>query len=213
MVSPHGGCAILATSLLVFQPGAAVTKPGSLLVLRQATPPTGSVPPTCQSACAPVLGDGSNNPGVNNCPASQCCTAAFAATFESCILCVGTNAGVTNYTEPQQDLDSFVVQCDQNGFSVPELTLPGQNPDRPLPTGSVVSSTASSGPSESLSSQTPSAASLSSSSAVTPSITAIIPFGSGSPETPVPNTSSQGFRSTFSCFCAIGLVVGILCMV
>ncbi|KAF8649009.1 hypothetical protein AX16_006123 [Volvariella volvacea WC 439] len=64
--------------------------------------------------------------------------------------CVGTASGDTDFSEPQQFLDGkhsytgtpppsklcMIVNCFQAGIPVPILTLPGQDPDRPLPTDS-----------------------------------------------------------------------------
>lgn len=55
-------------------------------------------------------------------------------------MCVGTALNATDYTQAQADLDQLIVSCYDYGYTLQELTLPGQNPSRTLSTSLLVGS-------------------------------------------------------------------------
>ncbi|KAJ7179613.1 hypothetical protein C8R46DRAFT_1074265 [Mycena filopes] len=77
-------------------------------------------PPQCDSSCDPIN------------------TIAQGGYFD-CLKCVGVadNATTADFAIAQTDLDDFTVACSKVGFALPELTLPGQNPNRTLATAPV----------------------------------------------------------------------------
>ncbi|KAG2114741.1 uncharacterized protein F5147DRAFT_431373 [Suillus discolor] len=90
-----------------------------------------NVPPQCTSICDPV------NDEVNaGCPMTTCCTQSFETNYYDCLLCVGTALNTTDYTQAQTDLDQLYVSCSDYGYSLQELTLPGQDSSRTLLTSS-----------------------------------------------------------------------------
>ncbi|KAF8650966.1 hypothetical protein AX16_005002 [Volvariella volvacea WC 439] len=119
------------------------------LLARQGGAP--ELPAECQEACGPVAGLLS---GTTECTPETCCTDSFANSYLACFQCVGNSVGVTDFTEPQQQLDAYIVSCFQEGIPVPILTLPGQDPGRPLPTGSASESQSESATSSPSSSST-----------------------------------------------------------
>ncbi|KAG2064151.1 hypothetical protein BDR04DRAFT_1110539 [Suillus decipiens] len=90
-----------------------------------------STPSQCTSTCDPV-----NNEVNAGCPITACCTQSFETGYYDCLLCVGTALNATDYTQAQADLDELYVSCYDNGYTLQELTLPGQNPSRTLSTSS-----------------------------------------------------------------------------
>ncbi|KAJ7762747.1 hypothetical protein DFH07DRAFT_402933 [Mycena maculata] len=96
------------------------------------------VPPQCDTTCDPVddiLASG-------NCSPSQCCTPLFQSGYFGCLECVGMadNATVAEFAQAQGLVDNLTIACSEEGFALPELTLPGQNPNRTLATVPVGSS-------------------------------------------------------------------------
>ncbi|KAG2151712.1 hypothetical protein BD769DRAFT_1658146 [Suillus cothurnatus] len=90
-----------------------------------------STPSQCTPSCDPVqaeLNDG--------CPITACCTQAFETSYYHCLLCVGVADNATDYTTAQADIDNLYVACYNYGYSLQELTFPGQNPSRTLSTTS-----------------------------------------------------------------------------
>ncbi|KAG2151713.1 hypothetical protein BD769DRAFT_1658147 [Suillus cothurnatus] len=90
-----------------------------------------STPSQCTPSCDPVQAE--MNDG---CPITACCTQAFGTSFYNCILCVGAADNVTDYTTVQAYIDNIYVACYDYGYSLQELTFPGQNPSRTLSTTS-----------------------------------------------------------------------------
>ncbi|KAG1767735.1 hypothetical protein EV702DRAFT_747849 [Suillus placidus] len=90
-----------------------------------------SVPSQCTPTCDPVQSE--LNSG---CPITACCTQSFETSYYNCLLCVGTAYNATDYTQAQADVDQLYVSCYGYGYSLQELTFPGQNPSRTLSTSS-----------------------------------------------------------------------------
>jgi len=90
------------------------------------------VPPQCVSTCDPV----NTILETNSCPPAECCTKSFQSEYFGCLKCVGLAANVTNaeWAQPQALVDGLTVACSIEGFTLPELTFPGQNPNRTLST-------------------------------------------------------------------------------
>ncbi|KAJ6627338.1 hypothetical protein B0H10DRAFT_1993999 [Mycena sp. CBHHK59/15] len=99
-----------------------------------------SVPPECESTCDPV----NTILATNTCPPAECCTELFQSAYFNCLKCVGLalNATAADFAVAQQDVDLLTVSCFNFGFTLPELTLPGQNASRTLATSSRVSASA-----------------------------------------------------------------------
>ncbi|KAJ2918251.1 hypothetical protein MD484_g2179, partial [Candolleomyces efflorescens] len=96
--------------------------PGALLQARQDnTQP--NVPPECLPTCGPV-----NTLIQQSCPPTSCCTATFVQNYVTCFQCVGTAAGVTDYSRGQASLHILVEACNDRGLPVNEVFLPGQSP-------------------------------------------------------------------------------------
>ncbi|KAG1753230.1 hypothetical protein EDB19DRAFT_817660 [Suillus lakei] len=100
-----------------------------------------SVPSQCTSICDPV-----NNEVNAGCPITACCTQSFETSYYNCLLCVGTAVNATDYTQAQADLDQLYVSCSDYGYSLQELTLPGQNPSRTLSASTIVGTSPTSVP-------------------------------------------------------------------
>ncbi|KAF7330853.1 hypothetical protein MVEN_02424700 [Mycena venus] len=86
------------------------------------------IPAACQANCtpfAPFL------TGVG-CPVTECCSKIFEAGYFDCFKCVGTATNATDFTIAQEYVDVLTTSCISEGFPLPVLTLPGQNPDRTL---------------------------------------------------------------------------------
>ncbi|KAF7301299.1 hypothetical protein MIND_00694900 [Mycena indigotica] len=97
------------------------------------------VPPQCATVCNPInliLETGT-------CPPTTCCSPLFESGYFSCLLCVGKadNATSSDFAQAQSLVDNLVVACSRLGFPLPDLTLPGQNSSRIIPTASIGSST------------------------------------------------------------------------
>ncbi|KAG1811190.1 uncharacterized protein BJ212DRAFT_1483854 [Suillus subaureus] len=90
-----------------------------------------SIPSQCTSTCDPVQSESSIG-----WPITACCTQSFETTYYNCLLCAGTAYNTTDYTQAQTDLDQLYVACVDYGYSLQELTFPGQNPSRTLSTSS-----------------------------------------------------------------------------
>ncbi|KAG1753231.1 hypothetical protein EDB19DRAFT_817590 [Suillus lakei] len=96
---------------------------------------SGYVPSQCTSTCDPV-----NNEVNAGCPITVCCAQSFETSYYDCLICVGTALNATDYTQAQVDLDQLYVSCYDYGYTLQELTLPGQNPSRTLSTSLLVGS-------------------------------------------------------------------------
>ncbi|KAF8966432.1 hypothetical protein BDZ97DRAFT_1698567 [Flammula alnicola] len=92
---------------------------GSLESRQTGTNP--AVPPQCETQCDPI-----NSVIAAGCQISTCCQASFEMGYFNCFECVGQAVNLTDYSAIQQTLDG------NSGFSLPKLTFPGQNPNRPL---------------------------------------------------------------------------------
>lgn len=98
-----------------------------LLVARQ----TGTtLPLECQPTCNPVLVI------LDNCTPTECCSISFVQRVYDCFVCLGGATGQTDYSAQQRALDGLYLTCTAAGFKLPLFTLPGQDKNRPLPTGS-----------------------------------------------------------------------------
>ncbi|ESK93578.1 hypothetical protein Moror_1584 [Moniliophthora roreri MCA 2997] len=99
-----------------------------------------NIPPQCNgqgSACIvvqPYLASG-------QCEPRNCCTDIFGSNMEQCLICIGGALHLTNFTEPQTTLDQFVQWCATMGTPIEKITLPGQDPNRPLNIPSFTAST------------------------------------------------------------------------
>ncbi|KAJ7087296.1 hypothetical protein B0H15DRAFT_306794 [Mycena belliarum] len=60
----------------------------------------------------------------------------FQGSYFECLKCVGiaTNATTADFVQAQSLVDGLTVACSKEGFTLPELTFPGQNPNRTLAT-------------------------------------------------------------------------------
>jgi len=88
-----------------------------------------SVPSQCEPDCDPI-----NDQIQASCTTSKCCTANFETGYFTCLKCVGTAIKIEDYSSAQNVLDTLFKQCAAQGVILPKLTLPGQDPDRPMPT-------------------------------------------------------------------------------
>ncbi|KAJ7727921.1 hypothetical protein B0H16DRAFT_1589734 [Mycena metata] len=84
------------------------------------------IPKTCQTDCAPFgpFFDGAA------CAVTQCCSAVFQMAYFDCFLCVGNATGATDYTIAQDYVDVLTTSCIAENFTLPLLSLPGQDPNR-----------------------------------------------------------------------------------
>ncbi|KAG1767721.1 hypothetical protein EV702DRAFT_1146237 [Suillus placidus] len=119
---------------------------------------SGYVPSQCTSICDPVSNE------VNAVSQSLPCLSTTT------VMCVGTALNATDYTHAQVDLDQLYVSCFDYGYTLKELTLPGQNPSRTLSTSLLVGSAFTS---TSASSVLPSSTSPASSGTSTPTSAAL----------------------------------------
>ncbi|KAJ7762745.1 hypothetical protein DFH07DRAFT_813325 [Mycena maculata] len=88
------------------------------------------VPAACQGICspfAPFLAGAA-------CPVTECCTTIFEAGYFECFECVGNSTHATDYSIAQEYVDVITTSCLTEGFTLPELTFPGQKSDRALAT-------------------------------------------------------------------------------
>ncbi|KAJ7667522.1 hypothetical protein DFH06DRAFT_1322122 [Mycena polygramma] len=69
---------------------------------------------------------------IQSCPVTQCCSDAFESGYFECYKCVGTAMNVTDFTLAQEYVDVVITSCKTEGFTLPVLTLPGQDPNRAL---------------------------------------------------------------------------------
>nr|GAT46154.1 predicted protein [Mycena chlorophos] len=86
------------------------------------------IPSTCSTDCAPFepFLDG------QTCPVTQCCSGAFETAYADCFKCVGVAINATDYTLAQEYVDVVNTACAAEGYTLPVVTLPGQNPNRTL---------------------------------------------------------------------------------
>ncbi|KAJ7067886.1 hypothetical protein C8F01DRAFT_1246445 [Mycena amicta] len=92
------------------------------------------VPPECAATCNPINGILE----TGTCDPAQCCTPLFESGYFNCLLCVGKadNATTSDFAQAQSLVDNLIVACSKLGFVIPDLTLPGQNSSRIIPTAS-----------------------------------------------------------------------------
>ncbi|PPQ68358.1 hypothetical protein CVT26_005920 [Gymnopilus dilepis] len=134
--------ALLSIAMTVFgveQIAAELSIPVRAALLHRRQTGTSSIPAVpagCESTCDPV-----NTAVAAGCTPSACCQPSFEMGFFNCFECVGNATHVTDFSEPQQDVDALVDTCAALGFALPKLTFPGQNPNRTI--SSVASSKAS----------------------------------------------------------------------
>ncbi|KAJ6516385.1 hypothetical protein C8R45DRAFT_242853 [Mycena sanguinolenta] len=166
--------------------------------------------PQCNSTCDPV----DDIIATNSCPPSECCMPIFQADYFGCLKCVGeaTNATTADWAMAQSDVDALTVACSKEGFSLPELTLPTQNPNRTLATVSVGSQSSSRSLSQITISTLPSSSSLAPSNTnPQKTVTALSSQPSATePSTassPGPTTSTSAAMPHTSGF---GLMIGLL---
>lgn len=160
-----------------------------------------SVPSQCTSTCDPVLNE------VNaGCPMTACCTQSFETSYYNCLLCVGTAMNATDYTQAQADIDQLYVSYYDYGYSLQELTFPGQNPSRTLSTSSRAGTSAGVGTSPA-SAPVPTSVTVSAPTSI--SKTTILPSSASPASSGTANgttTSSTSTSTTSSA--ALGLNVG-----
>ncbi|KAJ7667554.1 hypothetical protein DFH06DRAFT_221198 [Mycena polygramma] len=108
---------------------------GSRTVNRRALSPRQSdvpiVPAKCAVTCDPVTDILQSEP---TCTPAVCCTTLFQSGYFNCFECLGPSGNVTkaDYAQPQVFLDDLTLECAAAGIKLPELTFPGQNPNRTL---------------------------------------------------------------------------------
>ncbi|THV00567.1 hypothetical protein K435DRAFT_854651 [Dendrothele bispora CBS 962.96] len=157
-----------------------------------------NIPDACTDTC------GTAPEQYQSCTPDTCCNNQFETTLFNCYECIGNALQITDYTEPQQNLDILFVACTSAGSPIDKLTLPGQDPNRNLPTSSasqMAPSSTSSGSSTGASSSSPSvgvssspSSSLSSPSVPVPSQSTTVtvsttPLPSSTPRSPVTGSS------------------------
>ncbi|KAG2130989.1 uncharacterized protein EDB93DRAFT_1255647 [Suillus bovinus] len=165
--------------------------------------------PQCASTCDPV------NDEVNDgCPITTCCTQTFETSYYNCLLCVGVASNATDYTQAQGDLDGLYVSCSDYGYSLQELTLPGQNASRSLSTSRIRTSTVvgtSSSP-ESVAPPTsvssPTSASAPTSISTTTIMSSSTPFASSGTSTSANGTATSSTSEPTTSSAALGLSTG-----
>ncbi|KAK7060136.1 hypothetical protein VNI00_000900 [Paramarasmius palmivorus] len=98
------------------------------------------IPPACvgQSSTCTVV-----QPYLQNekCETDDCCNNIFIQNIERCYICIGEDQNIKDYTQPQGVLDRYVQNCLAMGKNVQEITLPGQDPNRPFSRPPMPSST------------------------------------------------------------------------
>ncbi|KAL0949060.1 hypothetical protein HGRIS_009158 [Hohenbuehelia grisea] len=88
-------------------------------------PPT--VPAQCRTSCDSSL------PIIGSCTPALCCTTTFEVNYFNCIKCIGATLASVDYGPPQRELDSLFAACAAEQLPINKLTLPGQDPNRPIP--------------------------------------------------------------------------------
>ncbi|KAF7354877.1 hypothetical protein MSAN_01402200 [Mycena sanguinolenta] len=73
------------------------------------------IPTACQDDCSPF------QPFLTGaqCPAAQCCTAAFDIGYADCFTCVGNATGATDFTIAQEYVDVLITSCMAENFAIP----------------------------------------------------------------------------------------------
>ncbi|KAJ7283286.1 hypothetical protein C8J57DRAFT_1292042 [Mycena rebaudengoi] len=89
-----------------------------------------NVPAMCRNDCSPFAGFLAGA----SCPVTQCCIPLFEAGFFNCFLCIGQAQNVTDFSIAQTFVDVLTTSCTAEGLTLPELTFPGQDPQRTLAT-------------------------------------------------------------------------------
>ncbi|ESK87827.1 hypothetical protein Moror_15320 [Moniliophthora roreri MCA 2997] len=57
-----------------------------------------------------------------------------------CYRCLAQSINSSDFRQPQQNIDGLVTECVMLGFTMEKITLPGQDPNRPLATAPAQSS-------------------------------------------------------------------------
>ncbi|KAG1902828.1 uncharacterized protein F5891DRAFT_1021356 [Suillus fuscotomentosus] len=151
-----------------------------------------TVPPQCTSICDPV------NDEVNDgCPMTTCCTQSFETSYYDCLLCA------------QSDLDGLYVSCSDYGYSLQELTLPGQNPSRTLLTSSSTRTSTDGGTSPSPTSvSSPTSLSVPTSIQTTTILSSSTSLGSSGTSTSGNGTATSSASEPTTSSAALGLSTG-----
>ncbi|KAK7471211.1 hypothetical protein VKT23_002620 [Stygiomarasmius scandens] len=152
-----------------------------------------NIPDVCTQTCGTVP-DNFPNCSPNFTP-SKCCMSSFELELFSCYQCIGSTQNIVDYTPPQQTLDLIFVKCAAAGLPIDKLTLPGQDPNRNLPTSSV-SPAQNSTPSMGSSSREQSTSQSTATSSSTPSSTPRSPVTETSGDTSGGATDSSGAAQT-----------------
>ncbi|THV00570.1 hypothetical protein K435DRAFT_443739 [Dendrothele bispora CBS 962.96] len=143
-----------------------------------------SIPDTCTDTCGTVP---DNLPNCfPNFVASKCCVNSFQLELYNCYQCIGSTQNISSYTLPQETLDQLFGECAAAGLPVNKLTLPGQDPNRAIPTLPISAS-----PSSISTQSRPSSTeqSVSQNTVTSPSTP------TGTPRSPVTETSDNTFGS------------------
>jgi len=150
-------------------------------------------PPQCATICNPVT-NAITSISTSSCSPSVCCTDSFETSFFNCFTCVYAAANLTDFTEIQSTLDELYNTCAINGTKIPELTFPGQNPNRPLSSVvSPISTATTSSTSESITQSTFSPSTSSTPATTTPSQSTVTNVNTPTPTSS--SVSSAGIRS------------------
>ncbi|KAG0700082.1 hypothetical protein DFH29DRAFT_768551, partial [Suillus ampliporus] len=161
---------------------------------------SGTIPSQCASTCDPV-----NNEVNSGCPITACCAQSFETSYYNCLLCVGTAMNATDYTQAQADLDTLYVSCYDYGYTLQELTFPGQNPSRTLSTSLIVATSPASSGTATSHASSGTATSPSSSGTATSSTSSTAP--SSTPTSAAPRLGASGSGVWVLAAVAVGLVV------
>ncbi|KAJ7499419.1 hypothetical protein FB451DRAFT_1549047 [Mycena latifolia] len=122
----------VATSSIPWPAGRSSLRLGLAAALGSRQNDIPNVPPQCTSTCDPVT----TILETKSCPPATCCMGLFQSDYFNCLECVGVaeNATASDFAQAQALVDGLTVACSIEGFPLPELTLPGQNPNRTLAT-------------------------------------------------------------------------------
>ncbi|KAJ7067882.1 hypothetical protein C8F01DRAFT_1116100 [Mycena amicta] len=88
------------------------------------------IPTACLPECSPF------SPFLQGatCAVTECCSVVFETGYFDCFQCVGTSVNASDYSLAQTYVDVVNTACASEGFTLPVLSLPGQNPNRTLAT-------------------------------------------------------------------------------
>ncbi|KAG7096482.1 hypothetical protein E1B28_003912 [Marasmius oreades] len=97
-------------------------------------PRQSDLPPECQPTCTTSVATFVENSNCPNNDIAQCCTVQFEQGVADCYLCLGKSINSMAFGQAQMNIDGLVKTCVQSGFMMTKITLPGQDPNRPLTT-------------------------------------------------------------------------------